>query len=266
MELSLTLAGVGSRFIAAGVDATIEALVLTALALVVFLTGGFGTGANGAAAIYVVVAFLFFWGYDVAFEVLASGRTPGKRWNGLRVVRSEGQPIGFLASAIRNLLRLIDWLPSVYLVGMISIFVTSKNQRLGDIVADSLVVREHRSGIESPRTVAPVYAASSGGSSGAWDVSAITAEELAAVRSFLERRSDIDWNARNELATTIAARLRPKVAGVPDHLRSEEFLEQLVAREGAARLTSTTGAVSVALCFEACWPSIRASFARPRPR
>jgi hypothetical protein len=201
--------------------------VLTALALLVFLSDGFGTGANGAAAIYAVVFFLFFWGYDVAFEVLASGRTPGKRWNGLRVVRSEGQPIGFLASATRNLLRLIDWLPSAYLVGIVSILATGKNQRLGDIVAGTVVVREHRAGVGSPRTAAPVYAASTGASSAAWDVSAITAEEIAAVRSFLERRSDIDWNARNELATTIAARLRPKVAGVPDQLRSEEFLEQL---------------------------------------
>jgi hypothetical protein len=207
--------------------------VLTALGLLVFLSNGFGTGANGAAAIYVVVFFVFFWGYDVAFEVLASGRTPGKRWNGLRVVRSEGQPIGFLASATRNLLRLIDWLPSLYLVGIASIFATTKNQRLGDIVAGSVVVREHRAGVGSPRTAVPVYAASTGGSSAIWDVSAITSEELAAVRSFLERRSDIDWNARNELATTIAARLRPKVAGVPDHLRSEEFLEQLaVAKAG----------------------------------
>jgi RDD family len=201
--------------------------VLVALALLVFLSNGFGTGSNGAAAIYAVVAFLFFWGYDVAFEVLASGRTPGKRWNGLRVVRSEGQPIGFLASATRNLLRLIDWLPSLYLVGMVSIFVTGKNQRLGDIVAGTVVVREHRAGVGSPRAVAPAFSAPTGASSAAWDVSAITTDELAAVRSFLDRRSDIDWNARNELATTIAARLRPKVAGVPDHLRSEEFLEQL---------------------------------------
>jgi uncharacterized RDD family membrane protein YckC len=204
--------------------------VLIALALLVFLTNGFGTGENGAAAIYAVVFFVFFWGYDVAFEVLASGRTPGKRWNGLRVVRSEGQPIGFLASATRNLLRLIDWLPSLYLVGMISIFASKKNQRLGDVVAGTVVVREHRSGVRSPRTVAQPYPAPAqpGASSATWDVSAITAEEVAAVRTFLDRRADIDWNARNELAATMAARLRPKVAGVPDHVPSEEFLEQLV--------------------------------------
>jgi uncharacterized RDD family membrane protein YckC len=214
------------------VDGAIEAVVLAALALLVFLSDGFGAGANAAAAIYAVVAFLFFWGYDVAFEVLASGRTPGKRWNGLRVVRSGGQPIGFLASATRNLLRLIDWLPSFYLVGIISVFATAKNQRLGDIVAGTVVLRERRADVASPRGVAPVYAASAGASSPAWDVSAITAEELAAVRSFLERRGDIEWNARNELAATIAGRLRPKVAGAPEQVRNEEFLEQLVVAKG----------------------------------
>jgi uncharacterized RDD family membrane protein YckC len=214
------------------VDAAIEGAVLAALALVIFLSDGFGTGANGAAAIYAVVAFLFFWGYDVAFEVLASGRTPGKRWNGLRVVRSGGQPIGFLASATRNLLRVIDFLPSFYLVGIISVFATARNQRLGDIVAGTVVLRERRAGVTSPSGAMPVYAYSTGASGAAWDVSAITAEELAAVRSFLERRNDIDWNARNELAATIAARLRPKVAGVPDQVRSEEFLEQLVVAKG----------------------------------
>src|SRR5438105_1416279 len=131
VELRLTLAGVGSRFIAAAVDAAIEGALLIALALLVFLSDGFGGGPNVAAAVYAVVAFLVFWGYDVAFEVLASGRTPGKRWNGLRVVRSGGQPIGFLASATRNLLRVIDFLPGAYGIGIVLILVTAKNQRLG---------------------------------------------------------------------------------------------------------------------------------------
>ena len=225
VELSLTLAGVGSRFIAAIVDATIESVLIGALALLVFLTDGFGAGTNAAAAIFAVALFAVFWGYDVAFEVLASGRTPGKRWNGLRVVLSGGQPIGFLASAARNLLRLVDWLPSFYLVGIVSIFVSEKNQRLGDIVAGSLVVRERRGTAVSPaagRSPAPAAAPL------AWDVSAITTEEVATVRSFLDRRHRIDRAARYELAATIAGRLRPKVAGVPDDLSSEQFLEQLV--------------------------------------
>ena len=226
VELSLTLAGVGSRFIAATVDAAIEAIILVALALVVFLSDGFGAGENVAVAIYVVAGFLIFWGYDVAFEVLASGRTPGKRWNGLRVVLVGGQPIGFLASAARNLLRLIDWLPSLYLVGIVSVFVTRKNQRLGDIVAGTLVVRER---LEARDQAAWPYAHRPAGiAAAAWDVSAITAEELATVRAFLERRGEIEWAAREELAKTMAARLRPKVPGMAHGMRSEEFLEQLL--------------------------------------
>jgi uncharacterized RDD family membrane protein YckC len=227
VELSLTLAGVGSRFIAAIVDATIEGILLIALALLIFLTDGFGGGENAAVAIYVVALFLVFWGYDVAFEVLASGRTPGKRWNGLRVVLSGGQPIGFFASATRNLLRLIDWLPSLYLVGIVAILVTEKNQRLGDVVAGSLVVRERRGYRYSPAPP-PVSLRRAGATYEAWDVSAVTVEEVAAVRAFLERRHEIEWNARCELAATLARRLRPKVSGAAGGLADEQFLEQLV--------------------------------------
>lgn len=228
VELRLTLAGVGSRFIAAIIDAVIELAVIGALALVVFPTDAFGLGSNAALAAYVVAVFVVFWGYDVAFEVLAGGRTPGKRWNGLRVVRDGGQPIGLLASATRNLLRIVDWLPSGYLVGVVSILVSAKNQRLGDIVAGSIVVRElpaHRPGPSTATATPPPGAAAVVG----WDVSAITAEEVATVRRFLARRGEIEPGARRELAATMAARLRPTAAGVPEGLGDEEFLELLVA-------------------------------------
>ena len=198
---------------AALVDALVEGCVLVALALLVFGTDGFGGGSNVAATVYIVLVFVVFWGYDVAFEVLASGRTPGKRWNGLRVVREGGQPIGFLASATRNLIRLIDWLPSLYLAGIVSILVSGKNQRLGDMVAGSVVVRERRDSAVSPAT-RPLAVHGSRDAEVAWDVSAITIEEIATVRSFLERRFEIAPDARRELAATIAGRLQPKVAGL----------------------------------------------------
>ena len=223
----MTLAGVGSRFIAAAVDAAIESAVLVALGLLVFLTGGFGTGANGAAAIYVVVFFIFFWGYDVAFEVLASGRTPGKRWNGLRVVRTEGQPIGFLSSAVAQS-DATDRLAPLAVPRRHGLDLRDRQEP---------APRRHRrrSGrrARAPRRRRVATNRSAGLCRLDRRLECALGRErdhvrgAAAVRSFLERRSDIDWNARNELATTIAARLRPKVAGVPDHLRSEEFLEQL---------------------------------------
>jgi uncharacterized RDD family membrane protein YckC len=234
VELSLTLAGVGSRFIAAVIDALLELVTLGALAALVFPTNGFGLGANAAEAAFVVALFAVFWGYDVAFEVLAGGRTLGKRWSGLRVIREGGQPIGFLASTTRNLLRIVDWLPSGYLIGIIAILVSGKNQRLGDIVAGTIVVRELPSPITQslrapapPATPAPMLG---------WDVSAISPEELATVRRFLDRRAEIGPDARHELAATLASRLRLKAAGVPPELGSEEFLELLVAaKTGGAR-------------------------------
>src|SRR5438874_7851272 len=112
VQLELTLAGVGSRFTAALLDYLIQLVILIALGLV--FGYGFGVTLGGgawAAAIFFVLVFLVFNGYFIAFEVLASGRTPGKRWNGLRVVRESGAPVTFGASAVRNVLRLVDILP-----------------------------------------------------------------------------------------------------------------------------------------------------------
>jgi uncharacterized RDD family membrane protein YckC len=228
VDLSLTLAGVGSRFVAALADGILQYATIIAASAVLFGTDGFGAGENVASAVFAIVFFVVLFVYDVAFEVLASGRTLGKRWNGLRVVRVGGQPIGFLSSVIRNLMRVIDILPGFYLVGMTSVLLTRKNQRLGDIVAGTVVVRERRAAPQAPGQLGrapgppPDTAA-------AWDTSAITSEELGAVRGFLERRQGIDPAARRSLAATLEARLRPKVAGVPEDVRGERFLELLVA-------------------------------------
>ena len=234
VDLSLTLAGVGSRFTAAFVDAIIQYTTIAAGAAVLFGTDGFGAGEEVAAAVFAVVFFVVIFVYDVAFEVLASGRTPGKRWNGLRVIRVGGQPIGFLSSVIRNLMRLIDILPGFYLVGMTSVLVTRKNQRLGDIVAGALVVREHRAAPQAPGVLGRAAGPPPDDTAG-WDTSAITSSELGAVRGFLERRREIDDAARASLGATLEARLRPKVAGVPADVRGERFLELLVAVKSSRR-------------------------------
>jgi uncharacterized RDD family membrane protein YckC len=229
VQLDLVLAGPGSRFTAAAVDWVIQ-LVLLALAALTLLAGG-----NVGYALFAIVAFIVFFGYDVLFEVFNSGRTPGKRLNGLRVVRGEGQPVTFTASAIRNLLRLVDILPGMYLVGGTAILVSSRNQRLGDMAADTLVVRERREIDRRLAEAAAPVALAEADAYAAWDVTAVTAEELAAVRSFLERRYDLKPRARERLATTLAQRLRPKVAGVQDPISAEAFLARLAAAKLARR-------------------------------
>jgi len=226
VDLELTLAGVGSRFTSALVDYLIQLVVLVALGFVLALGADVTPGSGGyAAAVWVLLAFVLFVGYDIAFEVLASGRTPGKRMNGLRVVRESGGPVTFPTSVVRNVLRLIDLLPGTYLVGIASILVSKRNQRLGDLAAGTLVVRERRALPAEPLLPSyrrPVEAP-------AWDTSGIGVDELTAVRSFLARRDSLTANARAQLAHELAARLRPKVGGAVGADAPELFLERLAA-------------------------------------
>jgi uncharacterized RDD family membrane protein YckC len=218
--LELTLAGLGSRFIAVLIDTILQAIVLLGLYFALVGQGHVGI------ALYSIGSFVAFYGYDVLFEVLASGRTPGKRWTGLRVVTRDGRPIGLVASAIRNLLRLVDFLPGLYLAGSVSILASRDNQRLGDLVAGTIVVRERGSSQARWAPVAlPVIADELASS----DVSGLGETELVALRRFLERREQIGAGARLQLATDLERRLRPRVAGIPDSYRGEQFLEAVVA-------------------------------------
>ena len=247
VDLELTLAGVGSRFVATLVDQLIQwSIILATLVGVVAGAGGaeilqaddggLGQADGGIAlafAAFAAVAFLVQFTYDVLFETLASGRTPGKRWTGLRVVRESGAPVGFVTSAVRNLVRLVDALPGTYAVGLVAVLGSRRNQRLGDMAAGTLVVRGRRGGRRrSPPSAA---AAPSWASSSPWDVSAVTAEELATVRRFLDRRATLSPEARRRLAGELERRLRPKVVGPGEHQPPEAFLEELAATK-ATRL------------------------------
>ncbi|MGH9009241.1 MAG: RDD family protein [Acidimicrobiia bacterium] len=230
VELELVLAGVGSRLVGALVDFLVKAVILFALWLVSGAAADDGGGFF--VALLIIASFVVLWGYDVAFETLASGRTPGKRAAGLRVVRLGGEPVGFLASAVRNLLRLVDMQPGfLYAVGAISILFTQRNQRLGDLAAGTLVVRERRAPLSAARPPVPDFATAD--RYAAWDVSGVTAFELVTVRRFLERRWHLDPGARNRLGWELAERLRPKVAGAPPNLHPEQFLEALAEAKTA---------------------------------
>jgi uncharacterized RDD family membrane protein YckC len=227
VELHLTLAGPASRFVSALLDILIQTLVLTCVGVVLGVSGVAGFGGGGVAVlIWFVVSFAVITFYDVFFEVFRSGQTPGKRINGLRVVRVGGHPVTFLTSAIRNFLRLVDFLPSAYLLGATIILATRKNQRIGDVVAGTIVVRTGG----KPATVtfrpAPAQVAFD---APVWDTSRISDEEVAVVRRFLTRRADLAPTVRAQLAETLTERLRPKVTGAPQEMRGEVFLAALVA-------------------------------------
>jgi uncharacterized RDD family membrane protein YckC len=223
VPLELTLAGVGSRFASALLDYILQFVILVALALVLGFGAGFSPGSSSvSAAFWVVGFFAVFWGYDVAFEVLNSGRTPGKAANGLRVVRESGAPVTFAPSAVRNVIRLIDLIPGTYLVGITSILVTKRNQRVGDLAAGTLVIREARKLppelLVSPSVQAPT-----------WDTSAVGRQDLDTVAAFLARRHELAAGARIQIAAELAGRLRPKVGGAIAGDGDEIFLERLLA-------------------------------------
>jgi uncharacterized RDD family membrane protein YckC len=242
IDVELTLAGVGSRFAARLLDELIRGAAL----LVILLVLGFPVGAligslsdRGSSVLAAVVsivvglfAFALLFGYDVFFEVYASGRSPGKRATGLRVVQSAGEPVGFRASVIRNLIRLVDFLPTAYAVGAISILVTPRNQRLGDLAAGTLVVRETKAAATGLTYHTPAFADAS---LATWDVSAVDQDDLSAVNGFLDRRVTLAPEARSRLAHDLESALRPKVAGAPTGMHPEIFLEKLAAAK-AARL------------------------------
>ena len=257
VELELQLAGLGSRFIAQTLDLLIKvtAIILVGITLAIIgLTG---------VAIMIPTFVLILYAYDVVFETFSNGRTPGKRAAKLRVVRTGGEPVDFVSSAIRNVLRLVDGLPTSYVPGIISILSTKRNQRLGDLAAGTIVI--HEDPVVAPRASAPggpgygiapppgaPWAAPPLGGGGwappaghapapsrqpaapagpVWDVSAVAAEELSAVRSFLERRWGLAPAARQQLGLQLAGALWPKVGGAPTGLPPETFLEQLVQQK-----------------------------------
>lgn len=234
VDIDLLLAGAASRFVSAIVDILIQIVLLGCVALVLGLIAGPGLGRGGGVAVllWAIVSFLVVTLYDVFFEVLNSGRTPGKKMNGLRVVRVGGAPVTFLTSLVRNSLRIVDFVPSAYLLGATVILATRTNQRIGDVVAGTLVVRELPAKQPEARKAWPLFYDEQR-PPGTLDTSRITAEELAAVRQFLERRWSIDGHARSELASLMAERLRPKLAGASPELRGERLLEAIAAAKGA---------------------------------
>lgn len=225
VTIDLHLAGLGSRFGAASIDILILGAAFLVLILAFSLVGGvidadLGVFALGIGSLLVAATLL---GYFIAFETFNNGRTPGKAAFGIRVVSATGSALTVTAVAIRTLMRLVDFLPGAYGIGAISVFVSEKNQRLGDIAANTVVVRDR---VPELAPTTHDHARTTVG----WDVSAITEEDLAVVRRFLARRTGLDMAARSRISASLATSLRPRVVG-GETASDEMFLEQLVVEK-----------------------------------
>lgn len=151
------LAGPAPRAVAWLVDALIQVLLglmVMAVALLAGISlGELGTGVAGAIALLGV--FMLQWGYTTVFEAWWRGQTPGKVALGLRVVRRDGGPVGWREALLRNLLRAADALPSLYVVGLVTMAVDPRLRRLGDLVAGTMVVAEGRGHLEDTPAIDP---------------------------------------------------------------------------------------------------------------
>jgi uncharacterized RDD family membrane protein YckC len=243
VAIEMPLAGIGSRFIALLVDYLIWGAGLVVLIILAIITlpamHTFNVkSAQWAEAVVIFIVFLFNWGYFTLFEAFWNGRTPGKRVARIRVIQRSGRSIGLLESMARNLVRYVDQLPFFYAVGVITMFVTSQHQRLGDLAAGTLVVRDRDP--ESPlwgdsgnRTfTAQLYARSpipephTEVTLPAMGISKLSSADLEVLEGFFSRRLDMSLATRQVLAQRIAAAIQAKSGlDVPAGASLETFLE-----------------------------------------
>lgn len=135
------LAGMASRADACCRDLLVQGVAILAGTALLSLAASVANRSH-TDAMQGLLVFLVIWGYPVLFETLWDGRTPGKRGAGIRVVMRNGQRVGFYASALRNLLRIVDFLPAFHLAGILAVFATRDHQRIGDLAAGTIVIRE----------------------------------------------------------------------------------------------------------------------------
>ena len=221
VEFRFTLAGLYSRFLAWLLDG----LIVTGLSVAVMLGLSVGMMAfpGFASALGAVVFFLVEWGYSITLETVWSGRTVGKRVLSLRVIQESGVRIGFYHAALRNLARPVDRLPVFYLVGGLAALVSGSQQRLGDMLAGTIVVRERRLRVpsalgttgEEALLADPLFVSR---------VKRLSTEERELVLSATLRREELRMEARLRLFAALGARLQDALAREkPAHLSDEKW-------------------------------------------
>lgn len=260
VPLAFALASIGNRFLAVAIDHFIQylSIFLIAWAFISF-TGIDGATRNSGLtpllaempkwtiAILIIVIFLIFSGYFILFEWLWNGQTPGKRLLKLRVIREDGRPITLWEAMARNLLRIFDAVPGfvlpVYSVGLIAIFANSRDQRVGDIFAGTVVVRER---LDEAPTFAEAFSESISDSAlrrshqiteFEADISILSESEIEVVESFLRRRWDLAEKQRLWMAWRVALPIMFKLKPRYDlkNFSYEGFLEELLHRYNKRR-------------------------------
>lgn len=246
VPLHFALASIGNRFLACAIDHTLQIVTMIVLiiafsviAYYLSLLDQVSNAPNWVKAVLIVIVFLIVSGYFAFFEWVWNGQTPGKRLLKLRVIREDGRPVTFWEASVRNLLRTFDMMPApFYSIGLISVFVSSSDQRIGDMVAGTVVVREREA--EAP-AFAQVFAApvSDPALRRSFKQIEFTASleglkesEIEVVETFLRRRWDLADMPRQWMAWRVALPIMYKLRPTYDlaTFSYEAFLEELLHR------------------------------------
>ncbi len=215
LELRLPLAGFGPRFLAAGIDYMIVFAGTGVLLFIEMMLMGFWIAGSATASqtepptsliilmmlVIILTALLPQVFYFAIFESIWQGQTPGKRVAGIRVIRRGGGRLVFRDVLIRNLLRIIDLLPNLGFVAWVSFFATRNQQRLGDLAADTVVVREFSS--KQPF----IWAAAAPDTGGPSQPGRLSNKLVYAIGSYLSRLRELSPEARERLSRVLINQL-----------------------------------------------------------
>lgn len=234
VEFELEPADLGSRFIAILIDTIIQILLILPVIALMGLMEFFFPGKNNpnpfaswvTGLLFILLFILGFSGYHIFFELIWNGKTPGKRIASIKVIRDGGFPVEVTSSFIRNLIRIVDFIPFYYFAGIISIVLCKNKKRLGDIVAGTMVIKEYA---DIPPPVLIKYEESSTGMNLSC-LEKITEHEYTLIRELLLRHEELDGAARKSIASKIAGALVEKLEMDRSHIegREYEFLEELL--------------------------------------
>ncbi len=249
VRLEFEAAGVGSRGAALLLDLLLQSAVLMIVGftgVLVYAEAGPGLPGWVGDTVAVLFAFAVVWGYPVAFETLWRGRTLGKAAMGLRVVTVEGSPVRFRHAAVRATLGIVDFALTSGAAALLSALLSRRHQRLGDLVAGTIVLRE-RTGAKAPSAVRFSIPAGAESYAATLDPAGLSADDYATVRSFLLRAPHLPDEVRAHLAVRLAGPLAAKLRHLrPGTVPAETFLQCLAARyqqRGISPLGGRPGAI-----------------------
>jgi uncharacterized RDD family membrane protein YckC len=221
--LRYDLAGGGNRGFAALVDFTLVTLIFIAAFVGFTSLTDLQRAFFPLAGLVALVTFAIAWSYFVLLEWIWNGQTIGKRIFGLRVIADDGAPAGFIAVLVRNLVRVVDFLPGFYGLGLLAIVVSSRSQRLGDLAAGTFVVRAPRPELDyfSLRTATPL------GAGAQVETRVLPGEAQRLVREFVAREAKLAPDHRARVAKQLADRLRPYARDVDPGLDDVELIRAI---------------------------------------